>query len=97
MTTIIPPTSVFDKVDYFNLPCLILFEQLHYEAMMSLKPDLFRDMHFDFTKVLNQKFSNHKLFTGPIRIPSQSTETIKIPTSDYKFSSTFMDDPKLLL
>ncbi|MED6204493.1 hypothetical protein PIB30_009498 [Stylosanthes scabra] len=91
-------TKLDEKVDYFNLPCPIPFEELHREAMMSLKPDLFEGMRFDFTKMLNQKFSlNHSVLMGPTEIPSQSTETIKIPTANYEFGATFIDHPKLLL
>ncbi|XP_020220455.1 mitochondrial import receptor subunit TOM40-1-like [Cajanus cajan] len=105
MATTVPPPpapapapAVDAKVDYFNLPCPIPFEELHREAMMSLKPDLFEGMRFDFTKMLNQKFSlNHSVLMGPTEIPSQSTETIKIPTAHYEFGSTFIDHPRLLL
>ncbi|KAG5014795.1 hypothetical protein JHK85_020931 [Glycine max] len=94
-----PPAAAADpKVDYLNLPCPIPFEELHREAMMSLKPDLFEGMRFDFTKMLNQKFSlNHSVLMGPTEVPSQSTETIKIPTAHYEFGSTFIDHPRLLL
>ncbi|KAL9330294.1 hypothetical protein ACSQ67_005297 [Phaseolus vulgaris] len=93
-----PPAAVETVVDYFNLPCPIPFEELHREAMMSLKPDLFEGMRFDFTKMLNQKFTlNHSVLMGPTEIPSQSTETIKIPTAQYEFGSTFIDHPRLLL
>ncbi|KAL4398201.1 hypothetical protein AHAS_Ahas01G0268200 [Arachis hypogaea] len=34
---------------------------------------------------------------GPTEIPSQSTETIKIPTANYEFGATFIDHPKLML
>ncbi|RYR76167.1 hypothetical protein Ahy_A01g000775 [Arachis hypogaea] len=48
--------------------------------------------------MLNQKFSlNHSLLMGPTEIPSQSTETIKIPTANYEFGATFIDHPKLML
>nr|AFK49486.1 unknown [Lotus japonicus] len=100
MATVPPPTATKpdEKTDYFNLPCPIPFEELHREAMMSLKPDLFEGMRFDFTKMLNQEFSlNHSVLMGPTEIPSQSTETIKIPTAHYEFGSTFIDHPKLLL
>lgn len=66
MATMVPPIPTADdkkvdqKVDYSNLSCPIAFEELHREAMMSLKPELFEGMRFDFTKILNQKFSlNH--------------------------------------
>ncbi|XLR44305.1 hypothetical protein HN51_028425 [Arachis hypogaea] len=95
-----PPTNtkLDEKVDYFNLPCPIPFEELHREAFISLKPKLFEGMRFDFTKMLNQKFSlNHSISMGPTEIPSQSTETIKISTANYKFGATFIDHPKLML
>lgn len=90
---------------------------------MSLKPDLFEGMRFDFTKMLNQKFSlNHRylvffllgssvmqvfyfiylfydlisVLMGPTEIPSQSAETIKIPTANYEFGATFIDHPKVI-
>ncbi|XLS81587.1 hypothetical protein HN51_047418 [Arachis hypogaea] len=48
--------------------------------------------------MLNQKFSlNHSVSMGPTEIPSQSTETIKIPTANYEFGATFIDHPKLML
>ncbi|XP_027922200.1 mitochondrial import receptor subunit TOM40-1 [Vigna unguiculata] len=93
-----PPAAADTAVDYLNLPCPIPFEELHREAFMSLKPDLFEGMRFDFTKMLNQKFTlNHSVLMGPTEIPSQSTETIKIPTAHYEFGSTFIDHPRLLL
>lgn len=104
MATMVPPIPTADdkkvdqKVDYSNLPCPIPFEELHREAMMSLKPELFEGMRFDFTKPLNQKFSlNHSVSMGPTEIPSQSAEVIKIPTANYEFGANFIDHPKLLL
>lgn len=104
MATMVPPIPTADdkkvdqKVDYSNLPCPIPFEELHREAMMSLKPELFEGMRFDFTKPLNQKFSlNHGVSMGPTEIPSQSAEVIKIPTANYEFGANFIDHPKLLL
>nr|KJB31897.1 hypothetical protein B456_005G213300 [Gossypium raimondii] len=75
-----------EKTDYMNLPCPIPYEELHREALMSLKPETFEGLRFDFTKGLNQKFSlSHSVFMGPTEIPSQSAETIKIPTAHYEF------------
>ncbi|XP_039684725.1 mitochondrial import receptor subunit TOM40-1 isoform X6 [Medicago truncatula] len=98
----VPPIPTADdkkvdqKVDHSNLPCPIPFEELHREAMMSLKPELFEGMRFDFTKILNQKFSlNHSVSMGPTEIPSQSAEVIKIPTANYEFGANFIDHPKL--
>ncbi|KAF5737955.1 mitochondrial import receptor subunit TOM40-1-like [Tripterygium wilfordii] len=90
-------TKADEKVDYKNLPCPIPFEEVHREALMSLKPELFEGMRFDFTKGLNQNFSlSHSVSMGPMEIPSQSSETIKIPTAHYEFGANFLD-PKLML
>ncbi|XVE92963.1 hypothetical protein REPUB_Repub01dG0149200 [Reevesia pubescens] len=90
-------TKAEEKTDYMNLPCPIPFEELHREALMSLKPETFEGLRFDFTKGLNQKFSlSHSVFMGPTEIPSQSAETIKIPTSHYEFGANFID-PNLML
>ncbi|KAK9053717.1 hypothetical protein SSX86_024791 [Deinandra increscens subsp. villosa] len=84
-----------EKVDYMNLPCPIPYEEIHREAMMSLKPEHFEGMRVDFTKVLNQRFSlSHSIVMGPTEVPSQSAETIKIPTSNYEFGANFID-PKV--
>ncbi|KAL2239619.1 UNVERIFIED_CONTAM: Mitochondrial import receptor subunit TOM40-1 [Sesamum indicum] len=92
-----PPAAQQQKVDYLNLPCPIPYEEIHREALMSLKPELFEGMRFDFTKGLNQKFSlSHSVMMGPTEIPSQSSETIKIPTAHYEFGANFID-PKLML
>ncbi|KDP40476.1 hypothetical protein JCGZ_24475 [Jatropha curcas] len=89
--------EVEKKVDYMNLPCPIPYEELHREALMSLKPEVFEGMRFDFTKGLNQKFSlSHSVFMGPMELPSQSSETIKIPTAHYEFGANYID-PKLML
>ncbi|XP_058078694.1 mitochondrial import receptor subunit TOM40-1-like [Magnolia sinica] len=86
-----------EKVDYLNLPCPIPFEEIQREALMSLKPELFEGLRFDFTKGLNQKFSlSHSVFMGSAEIPSQSSETIKVPTAHYEFGANFLD-PKLML
>ncbi|BAF11889.1 mitochondrial import receptor subunit TOM40-1 [Oryza sativa Japonica Group] len=86
-----------EKVDYLNLPCPVPFEEIQREALMSLKPELFEGLRFDFTKGLNQKFSlSHSVFMGSLEVPSQSTETIKVPTSHYEFGANFID-PKLIL
>ncbi|KAF3457385.1 hypothetical protein FNV43_RR02042 [Rhamnella rubrinervis] len=93
-----PPKKTEDeKVNYLDLPCPIPYEEIHREALMSLKPELFEGMRFDFTKGLNQRFSlSHSVFMGPTEVPSQSSETIKIPTAHYEFGANFLD-PKLML
>lgn len=37
---------------------------------------------------------NISVFMGPTEIPSQSSETIKIPTAHYEFGANFID-PKV--
>ncbi|KAG6415520.1 hypothetical protein SASPL_122932 [Salvia splendens] len=116
MATFVPPPPVAPaaaasssdaeqpKIDYLNLPCPIPYEEIHREALMSLKPELFEGLRFDFTKGLNQKFSlSHRanstsfsVMMGPTEIPAQSAETIKIPTANYEFGANFID-PKLML
>ncbi|KAM7261648.1 hypothetical protein ACFE04_020725 [Oxalis oulophora] len=87
-----------EKVDYLNLPCPIAYEEIHREAYMSLKPELFEGLRFDFTKGLNQKFSlSHGVSMGPTEIPSQSAETIKIPTSNYEFGANYIDPQMMLI
>lgn len=85
------------KVDWRNLPCPLPFEEIQREALMSLKPELFEGLRFDFTKGLNQKFSlSHSVFMGSMEVPSQSSDTIKVPTAHYEFGANFLD-PKLML
>lgn len=96
-------------------------------CVVSLKPELFEGMRFDFTKGLNPKFSlSHRyvpcsiyigiwvamisftvdynnwlfhypcasVFMGSAEIPSQSSDTIKVPTAHYEFGANFLD-PKV--
>ncbi|CAH9074157.1 unnamed protein product [Cuscuta epithymum] len=92
-----PAETQPEKPDYMNLPCPIPYEEIQRESYMSLKPELFEGMRFDFSKVLNQRFSlSHSVFMGPTEVPSQSTETIKIPTANYEFGANFID-PQLML
>ncbi|KAH0659894.1 hypothetical protein KY289_028642 [Solanum tuberosum] len=109
MATLVPPAATTspagskptvtepEKVDYFNLPCPIPYEEIHREALMSLKPELFEGMRFDFTRGLNQRFSlSHSVFMGPTELPTQSTDVVKIPTAHYEFGANFID-PKMML
>ncbi|KAK1570851.1 hypothetical protein Q3G72_008076 [Acer saccharum] len=91
------PPKVEEKANYMDLPCPIPYEEIQREALMSLKPETFEGLRFDFSKGLNQKFSlSHSVFMGPTEIPSQSPETIKIPTAHYEFGANYID-PKLML
>ncbi|XP_072976610.1 mitochondrial import receptor subunit TOM40-1-like [Typha angustifolia] len=94
---ILPPKAEEKKVDYLNLPCPVPFEEIQREALMSLKPEIFEGLRFDFTKGLNQKFSlSHSVFMGSMDVPSQSSDVIKVPTAHYEFGANFLD-PKLML
>ncbi|THU68215.1 hypothetical protein C4D60_Mb08t01560 [Musa balbisiana] len=85
------------NVDWLNLPCPVPFEEIQREALMSLKPELFEGLKFDFTKGLNQRFSlSHSIFMGSMEVPSQSSDTFKVPTAHYEFGANFLD-PKLML
>lgn len=93
----VPKSTKEEKVDYRNLPCPIPYEEIHRETFMSLKPELFEGMRFDFTKLLSPKFAlSHSVCMGPATVPSQSSEIIKIPTAQYEFGANFLD-PKLML
>lgn len=64
---------------------------------MSLKPELFEGLRFDFTKMLSSKFAlSHSLLMGSMEVPSQSADVIKVPTAQYEFGANFLD-PKLML
>ncbi|XP_021761841.1 mitochondrial import receptor subunit TOM40-1-like [Chenopodium quinoa] len=93
--TELPKTE--EVVDYGNLPCPLPYEEIHRESLMSLKPEVFEGMRFDFTKALSPKFFlSHCVTMGPIEVPSQNPEPIKIPTANYEFGANFLD-PKLML
>ncbi|KAL5228680.1 hypothetical protein ABZP36_016945 [Zizania latifolia] len=86
-----------EKVDYMNLPCPVPYEEIQREAFMSLKPETFEGLRFDFTKMLNPFFGlGHSVSMGPMELPSQGAEVIKVPTSNYEFSANFVD-PKMML
>ncbi|THG19375.1 hypothetical protein TEA_000901 [Camellia sinensis var. sinensis] len=93
MATLVPPTATTttppavippEKVDYLNLPCPIPYEEINREALSLLI--LFSVPRPTLISV----------FMGPTEIPSQSSETIKIPTAHYEFGANFID-PKLML
>lgn len=66
------------EVDWLNLSCPIAYDEIQQEVMMSLKPDLFEGLHFDFTNPLDYNiFESHNVFMGSTKIPSQSTGTLK--------------------
>ncbi len=65
---------------------------------MSLKPELFEGLRFDFSKGVNQKFSlTHSVFMGSVEVPSQGAQTIKVPASSYEFGSIVVDGNTMLI
>ncbi|KAG6527440.1 hypothetical protein ZIOFF_009542 [Zingiber officinale] len=85
------------KVDWLDLPCPVPYEELQREALMSLKPELFEGLRFDFMKMLNQRFAlSHSVIMGSTEVPSQSSDVIKVPSAHYEFGANFLD-PKLML
>ncbi|KAL1192620.1 putative mitochondrial import receptor subunit TOM40-2 [Cardamine amara subsp. amara] len=91
-------TKVDEKVDYSKLPCPVIYEELHREAFMSLKPELFEGFRVDFNKMMNQKFFfSHNLLMGPTEIPSRTPgKILKVSSSNYEFGANFYD-PKFML
>ncbi|KAF0917515.1 hypothetical protein E2562_020625 [Oryza meyeriana var. granulata] len=86
-----------EKVDYMNLPCPVPYEDIQREAFMTLKPDVFEGLRFDFTRMLNPFFGlSHSVSMGSMELPSQGADVIKVPTSNYEFGASFMD-PKMIL
>nr|CAB3496079.1 unnamed protein product [Digitaria exilis] len=50
-----------------------------------------------FEEIQREALSSfHSVFMGSLEVPSQSTETIKVPTAHYEFGANFLD-PKLML
>ncbi|XP_076933504.1 mitochondrial import receptor subunit TOM40-1-like [Bidens hawaiensis] len=85
------------NTDYMKLPCPVPYDEIHREAIMSLKAEHFEGMRFDFIMGLNHRFSlTHSILMGPTEIPYKSAETIKVPTAHYDFGANFID-PRLIL
>lgn len=58
---------------------------------MSLKPDLFEGLRFDFTKPFNQNFALcHSFFLGNVDIPSQSGGAYKMAVGTYEFGANLV-------
>lgn len=86
-----------EKIDWLNLPCPIGYDEIQREAFVSLKPELFEGLRFDFTRPLSPKFSlSHSVFMGSLEVPSQSTEIFKVPASHYEFGANFIDSRCML-
>eukprot|EP00245_Coleochaete_scutata_P007146 TRINITY_DN22248_c0_g1_i1.p1 TRINITY_DN22248_c0_g1~~TRINITY_DN22248_c0_g1_i1.p1 ORF type:complete len:329 (-),score=68.07 TRINITY_DN22248_c0_g1_i1:567-1553(-) len=90
--------NVVEQVDWLKLPCPVKYEEIQREALSTLKPELFEGMRFDFTKPLNHNFSLcHSLYMGPIEMPTQGTQIVKIPQATYEFGANLIDSRQSML
>ncbi|CAL8466952.1 g6488 [Coccomyxa elongata] len=82
-----------EVIDYMRLPPPIKYEELQRESMMTLKPELFEGLRFDFTKPLNQNFALcHSLFMGNIDVPTQNNQPLKMPMGTYEFGANLVSN-----
>uniref|UniRef100_A0A7S1WZK8 Mitochondrial import receptor subunit TOM40 n=1 Tax=Tetraselmis chuii TaxID=63592 RepID=A0A7S1WZK8_9CHLO len=85
-------------VDYMTLPCPVKYEELMREAMMSLKPDLFEGLRFDFTKPLNNNFAvTHSFFMGNLDVPTNNQQSIKMPVGTYEFGANLVNSKAMMI
>ena len=87
------------EVDYMELPQPVRYEELQKEALMSLRPEVFEGMRFDFTKPLNQNFSlSHSLTMGSVEMPTQNpAQIVKIPFSSYEFGANLIGNKGMMI
>lgn len=66
---------------------------------MSLKPEVFEGMRFDFTKPLNQKFYlSHSVYMGNVEVPTANpAQLVKMPMSTYEFGANLIDSRYMLI
>ncbi|KAL3139770.1 hypothetical protein ABBQ38_004073 [Trebouxia sp. C0009 RCD-2024] len=78
--------------DYHSLPCPVKYEELQREALMSLKPDLFEGLKFDFSKPLNMNFAvTHSIYMGNVEMPMGAPgATLKVPVGTYEFGANLI-------
>lgn len=78
--------------DYNNLPCPVKYEELQRETLMSLKPDLFEGLKFDFSKPLNMNFAvTHSIYMGNVEMPmGGGGATLKVPVGTYEFGANLI-------
>ncbi|KAK9821212.1 hypothetical protein WJX81_000004 [Elliptochloris bilobata] len=80
-----------EVVDYLKLPPPVKYEELQRESMMSLKPELFEGLRFDFTKPLNQNFQLcHSIFMGNVDVPTQNNQPVKMAMGTYEFGANLV-------
>lgn len=74
-----------------TLPLPVRYEDLQKEMFMSLRPDVFEGMRFEFVKPLNPEFFlTHSIFMGNMEIPTQGGPVYKCPFSTYEFGTNIL-------
>jgi len=91
--------STTNEVDYLELPQPVRYEELQKENIMSLRPDVFEGMRFDFTKPLNQNFSlSHSIAMGNEQIQTPNPDQIyKMPASTYEFGANLIGNQGMMI
>jgi len=91
--------STTNEVDYLELPQPVRYEELQKENIMSLRPDVFEGMRFDFTKPLNQNFSlSHSIAMGNEQIQTPNPDQIyKMPASTYEFGANLIGNKGMMI
>jgi mitochondrial import receptor subunit TOM40 len=91
--------STTNDVDYLELPQPVRYEELQKENIMSLRPDVFEGMRFDFTKPLNQNFSlSHSIAMGNEQIQTPNPDQIyKMPASTYEFGANLIGNKGMMI
>eukprot|EP00899_Mesostigma_viride_P021852 jgi/Mesvir1/29669/Mv21508-RA.1 len=99
--SLLPPAAAAaaaGPVNYHALPCPVAYEDLSRDAMMSLKPEFFEGVRFDFIKPLNSQFAlSHSLFMGSVEVPSQGGQCIKVPAATYEFGANLMQGNTMMI
>merc|ERR1712130_940879 len=55
---------------------------------MTLKPDCFEGLRFEFSKPFNHNFAfTHSVFMGNMDVPTQNNQPIKMPMGTYEFGA----------
>lgn len=84
----VTPANTAVVVDYLSLPPPVRYEELQREVMMTLKPDCFEGLRFEFSKPFNHNFAfTHSVFMGNMDVPTQNNQPIKMPMGTYEFGA----------
>ncbi|GMH34710.1 hypothetical protein BSKO_02571 [Bryopsis sp. KO-2023] len=81
-----------------KLPVPVKYEELQKEVFISLRPETFEGMRFEFVKPLNSQFMlTHSIFMGNIEIPTQGGPVYKCPVSAYEFGANIVANKMLMV